>query len=141
MVSYSHLFKNFPQFAMIHTVKDFSIVNKAEVNVFLELYCSFNDPTDDGNLISGSYDVSKSSLNIWKFTDHILLLKPGLENYGITLLLCEMSTIVRQFEHSLALPFFEIGMKTEFSSPVATAVFQICWDTKCITFTASSFRI
>ena len=95
MVSYSHLFKNFPQFAVIHTVKDFSIVNKAEVNVFLKLSCFFNDPTDDGNLIFGSYDVSKSSLNIWKFTDHILLLKPGLENYGITLLLCEMSTIVR----------------------------------------------
>ena len=80
MVSYSHLFKNFPQFAVIHTVKDFSIVNKAEVDVFLELSCFFNDPTDVGNLISGSSAFLESSLNVWKFTVHILL-KAGLENY------------------------------------------------------------
>ena len=80
MVWYSHHFKNFPQFAVIHTVKGFDIVNKTEVNVFLELFCFFDDPTDIGNLISGSSAFSKSSLNIWKFSVHILL-KPGLENF------------------------------------------------------------
>ena len=80
VVWYSHLFQNFPQFIMIHTVKGFSIVNKAIVDVFLELSCFFNDPTAIGNLISGSSVFSKSSLNIWKFTVHILL-KPGLENF------------------------------------------------------------
>ena len=80
MVWYSHLFQNFPQFAVIHTVKRFDIVNKAEVDIFLELSCFFNDPVDVGNLISGSSAFSKTSLNIWKFTVH-LLLKPGLENF------------------------------------------------------------
>ena len=80
MVLYSHLFQNFPQFVVIHTVKGFGIVNKAEVDVFLELSCSFDDPIDVGNLISGSSVFSKSSLNIWKFTVHILL-RPGLENF------------------------------------------------------------
>ena len=79
MVRYSHLFQNFPQFAVIHTVKVFGIVSKAEVDVFLELCCFFKDPVDVDNLISGSSAFSKSSLNIWKFTVHILL-KPGLEN-------------------------------------------------------------
>ena len=67
---------------MIHTVKGFGIVNKAEIDVFLELSCFFDDPADVGNLISGSSDFSQSSLNIWKFTVHILL-KPGLENYRL----------------------------------------------------------
>ena len=80
VVWYSHLLKNFPQFVMIHTVKGFGVVNKAEVDVFLELSCFFDDPTDIGNLISGSSAFSKSSLNIWKFMVHILL-KPGLENF------------------------------------------------------------
>ena len=80
MIWYSHLFKNFPQFVVIYTVKGFGIVNKAKVDVFLELSCFFNDPTDVGNLISGSSAYSKSSLNIWKFTVHKLL-KPGLENF------------------------------------------------------------
>ena len=84
MVWHSHLFKNFPQFVVIHTVNkvkyDFGIVNKAEVDVFLELSCFFNDPADVGNLISDSSAFSKTSLNIWKFMVHILL-KPGLENF------------------------------------------------------------
>ena len=80
VVWYSHLLKNFPQFFVIHTVKGFGIVNKAEIDVFLELSCFFDDPTDTGNLISGSSTFSKSSLNIWKFTVHVLL-KPGLENF------------------------------------------------------------
>ena len=80
MVWYSHLFKNFPQFVVIHTVKGFGIINKAEVDVFLELSCFFYDLMDVGNLISGSSTFSKSSLNIWKFSVHVLL-KPGLENF------------------------------------------------------------
>ena len=80
MVCYSHLFQNFPQFIVIHTVKGFGIVNKAEIDVFLELAFIFCDPTDVGNFFSGSSAFSKSSLNIWKFTVHILL-KPGLENF------------------------------------------------------------
>ena len=81
VVWYSHLLKNFPQFVVIHTVKGFGIINKAEVDVFLELYCFFDDLVDIGNLISGSSAFSKSSLNTWKFMVHILL-KPGLENFG-----------------------------------------------------------
>ena len=77
MVWYAHLFKNFPQFVVVHIVKDFGIVNKAEVDVFLELSCFFDDPTDVGNLISGSSGFSKSSLYIWKFTVHALL-KPDI---------------------------------------------------------------
>ena len=80
VVWYSHLFQKVPQFVVIHTVKGFGRVNKVKIDVFLELSCFFNDPTDVGNLISGSFDFSKSSLNIWKFVAHILL-KPGLENF------------------------------------------------------------
>ena len=80
MVWYSHLFKNFPQFVVVHPGKGFGIVNKAEVGVFLELSCFSEDPMDVGNLISGFSAFSKSSLNIWKFTVHVLL-KPGLENF------------------------------------------------------------
>ena len=80
VVWYSHLFQNFLQFIVIHTVKGFGIVNKAEIDVFLELSCFFHDLADIGNLISGSSAFSKSSLNIWKFTVHKLL-KPGLENF------------------------------------------------------------
>ena len=80
MVWYSHLFKNFPEFVVVHMVKGFGIVNKAEIDVFLELACFFDDPMDVGNLICSSSAFSKSSLNIWKFTVH-LLLKPGLENF------------------------------------------------------------
>ena len=81
VVWYSHLLKNFPQFVVIHTVKVIGVVNKAEIDVFLELACFFDDPEDVGNLIFGSSAFSKSSLNIWKFTVHVLL-KPGLENFA-----------------------------------------------------------
>ena len=80
MVWYSHLLKNFPQFVVIHSVQGFGIVNKAEVDIFLELSCFFDDPVDVDNLISGSFAFSISSLNIWKFMVHVLL-KPGLKNF------------------------------------------------------------
>ena len=80
MVWDSHLFQNFPQFIVIHTVKGFGLLDKAQVDVFLELSCFFDNPSDVGNLISGSSAFSKSSLNIWKFSVHILL-KPGLKNF------------------------------------------------------------
>ena len=80
MVRYSHLFQNFPQLIVIHTVKAFGIINKAEIDVSLELSCFFDDPADVGNLISGSSAFSKTSLNIRRFTV-LILLKPGLENF------------------------------------------------------------
>ena len=80
MVWYSHLFQNFPQFIVIYTVKGFGIVNKAEIDVFMELSCFFHDPADVGNLISGSSAFSKTSLNIKEFTVHVLL-NPGFENF------------------------------------------------------------
>ena len=92
-VWYSHLFQNFPQLIVMHTVKGFGIVNKAEIDVFLKLSCFFHDAVDVGNLISGSSAFSKTNLNIWKFMVHVLL-KPGLKNLSITLLVCEMSAIV-----------------------------------------------
>ena len=82
MVWYTHLFQNFPQFIVIHTVEGFGIVNKAEIDAFLELFCFFDDSVDVGNLICGSFAFSKTSLNIWKFSIHILL-KPGLENFEL----------------------------------------------------------
>ena len=91
VVWYSHLLKYFPQFVVIHTVKGLSVLNEAEVDVFLELSCFFNDPADVGNLISGSSAFSKSNLNMWKFKVHTLL-KPGLKFLSISFLACEMST-------------------------------------------------
>ena len=93
MVWYSFLFQNFPQCIVINTVKGFGIVNKVEIDVFLELSCFFNDPADVDNLISASSAFSKTSLNIRKFMIYILL-KPGLENFE-HLLVCEMSAIVQ----------------------------------------------
>ena len=121
--------------------KGFGIVNKTEVDVFLELSCSFDDPMDVGNLISGPSAFSKSNLNIWKFTVHILL-KPGLENFEhyFASMWDECNCAVA--EHSLALPFFGIGMKTDlFQSRGHCWVFQICCHIAGSTFTASSFRI
>ena len=96
---YSHLLKNFPQFVVIHTVKACGIVKKPEIDVFLNLSCFFDDPADVGNLISGSSAFSKSSLNTWKFTVHILeylvLTSLAWRILSITLLACEMSAIVQ----------------------------------------------
>ena len=140
VVWYSHLFKNFPQFILIHADKSFSVVNEAEVDVFLEFSCFFYDPTNVGNLISGSSVFFKFSLCVWEFLVHILL-KPSLKDLSITLLACEMSTVVQQFEHSLALTFFGIGRKTDlFQSCDHCWVFHICWHIACSTLTASSFR-
>ena len=116
---YSHLFQNFHSL-LWSTVKGFGIVNKTEVDVFLELSCFFNDPKDVGNLISGSSAFSKHSLNIWKFVVHVLL-KPGLEN----LLAWVVSAIVQWFEHSLASPVFGIGMKTDLFQSCGN-----CWVSK-----------
>ena len=105
VVWYSHLSQNFPQFTVIHTVKGFGIVNKAEINVFLELSCFFYDPVDVGNLISGSSAFSKTSLNIWAFSVYALL-KLAWRILSITLLACEMSVIVgclSIFRHCLSL--------------------------------------
>ena len=141
VVWYSHLFQNFPQFIVVHTVKDFGIVNKAEVDVFLELSCFFNDPAGAGNLISASSAFSKSSLNIWKFTVYILL-KPGLENFehyfAIVWDECHCAVVLTFF----GMPFFEIGKRTDlFQACGHWWVFQICLHIECSSFTASSFRI
>ena len=108
-----HLLKNFPQFVVIHTVKGFSIVNKAEIDIFLELSCFFYNPADVGNLISGSSAFSKSSLNIWNFSVHVLL-KPGLENFEHYFASlwdkCNYAVVWTFF----GLPFFGIGMKLSF---------------------------
>ena len=94
MTWYSHLFHNFPQFVVIHTVKGFGIVNIAEIDVFLELSHFFNDPMDVNNLISGSSAFSKTSLNTWKLTVHVLL-KPSLEAFEHDFVACEMTAIVQ----------------------------------------------
>ena len=122
VVWYSHLLKNFPHFVVFHIVKDFVKINKVEVDIFLELYCFFDDPTDVGNLISGSSAFSKSSLNIWKFSVHVVL-KPGLENFehyraSMWMQLCGSLNILW--------PWLSLGSewKLTFSSPVATAEFS-----------------
>ena len=118
VVWYCHLFQNFPQLIVIHTVKGFGIVSKAKVDAFRELSCFFDDPVDVGNLISGSTAFSKSSLNIWKFIVHVLL-KPGLENFEHY-----FTSVWHECKCSLALPFFGLEWKLTFSSPVATAEFS-----------------
>ena len=87
MVWHSHVFQNFPQFIVMHTVKGFGVVNKAEIDAFVELSCFFDDPADVGNLISGSSSFSKTSLKIWKFMVHVLL-KPGLEDLEHCFAMC-----------------------------------------------------
>ena len=117
VVWYSHLFKNFPQFFVIHTVKGFGVINKAEVDVFLEVSCFFDDPTVVGNLISGPSAFSESSLNIWKFLVHVRL-KPGLENFEHY-----FARVWDECNCVVVWTFFGFWMKTD-SSPVATAEFS-----------------
>ena len=142
VVWYSHLFQNFPQFLVIHTVKGFGIVSKAEIDVLLELSCFFHDPADVGNLISGSSAFSKSSLNIWKFTVHILL-KPGLENFEHY-----FASMWDECNCVVVWTFFGIAFLWDWNEnwPIPTDcghwwVFQICWHIECNTFTASAFSI
>ena len=108
MVWYSHLFKIFPQFAAMHTVKDFGVVNKAEIDVFLELSCFTDNPVDVGNLISGSSAFSKTSLNIREFTVHVLL-KPGLENFEHYFIACEMMQLCGSL--SILLHCLSVGLE------------------------------
>ena len=125
VVWYPHLFKNFPQFVVIYTVKGFSVISKAEVDVFLELSCFFNDPMDVDNLISGSSTFSKCSLNIWKFLVQVLL-KLNLENFEPY-----FASMWDEYNFVVVWTFFGIAFlggclerKLTFSSPVATAEFS-----------------
>ena len=123
VVWYSHLVQNFPQFIVIHTVKGFGTVNKAEIDIFLELSCFFNDPAEVGNLISGSSAFSKISLNIWKFTVHVWL-KPGLENfdhYFTSMRWVQLWGSLSILWHCLSLG---LEWKLTFSSPMTTAEFS-----------------
>ena len=130
VVWYSHLLKNFPHFVVIHTVKGFGIVNKAKVDVFLELSCFFNDPTHVDNLISGSSGFSKTSLNIWNFSVHVLL-NPYLENFEHYFASMWDECRCAVVWTSLALPLFEIAVKTDLSQSCGhCGVFQICWHTE-----------
>ena len=141
VVWYFHLLKNFPQFVVIHRVKGFGIVNRAEVDAFLELSCFFYDPMDVDNLISGSSAFSKSSLNIWKFSVH-LLLKPGLKDLEHNL-----GSMWNEYNCMVVWAFFGIALLWEWNEnwPFPTGghcwVFQICWHIEFSTFTTSSFRI
>ena len=142
VVCYSHLFKNYPQFVVNHTVKGFSVVNKAKLDVFLEFPCIFYDPAYLGTLISGSSAFSKSCLYIWNFLTHILLTDPSPKDFEHYLASMWNEWNCEVFWTSLALPFFGIGMKTDFFQSCGHCwVFQICWHIECNTFTASSFRI
>ena len=124
VVWYSHPLKKFPQFIVIHTVKGFGVDNKAEVDVFLELFCFFDNPADVGNLISGSSAFSKSSLNIWNFTVHVLL-KPGLEDFEhyFASVWDECSCVVVWTFFGIAF-VWDWNENWRFSSPVAIAVFS-----------------
>ena len=132
MVWYSHLLKNFPQWVVIYTVKGFGVINKAEVEVFLELSCFLDDLTDVGNLISGSSAFSKSSLNIWKFTVHILL-KPGLENFEHY-----FASMWDEYNCVVVWAFFGIVFLWDWNG---NRTFLVLWPLLSSTLTASSFRI
>ena len=136
VVWYSHLFQNFPQFIVIHRVKGFGIVNKAEVGVFLEVSCFFSDPMDVGNLISA---FSKSNLNIWKFSVPVLL-KPSLENFEHYFASvrdeCNCAIVWTFF----GIAFLWIQIKTDLSQSCGHCwVFQICWYIECNTLNSIIF--
>ena len=138
VVWYSHLFKNFPQFVLIHTVKGFGIVNKAEVDVFLEFSCFLYDPADVGNLISGSSAFSKSSLYIWNFSVHILL-KPSLKDFEHYL-----TSMWNENNCAVVWTFFTPALLWDRNAIYSCDhhwIFQICWHVECSTLTVSSFRI
>ena len=136
VVWYSHFFQNFPQFIVIHTVKGFGIVNKAEIDVFLELSCFFHDPANVGNLIFGSSAFSKTCLNIWKFMVHVLL-KSDLENLGPY-----FTSVWNKCNCAIVWAFFGIAKKADlFQSCGHCWVFHICWHIEFSTFTVSSFRV
>ena len=141
MFWYSHLFKNFPQFVVIHIVKVSGIVDKAEVDVLLEFSCFFNDPTDVGNLISGSSAFSKSSLNSWKFSVHILL-KHSLKDLerNLASLWNESNCVVVWRFFGIAF-LWDRNEKWPFQFCGHYWVFQICWHIDWSTFTASFFMI
>ena len=137
VVWYFHLFQNFPQFIVIHTLKGFGIDNKAEIDVLLELSCFFPDPADFGNLISGSYAFSRTSLNIWKFMVRVLL-KPGLENFEHY-----FTSVWDECNCAVVWAFFGIAFLWDwnenwlFQSFGHCWVFQICWHIEWSTFIAS----
>ena len=135
VVWYSHVFMNFPQFVVIHAVKGFSVVNEAEVGLFLEFCCFFYDPTQVGNLISDPSAFSKTNLNIWKFSVHILL-KPSLKRFEhyFTSMWNECSCAVVWTFFGIA--FLWTGMKIDlFQSCGHCWVFLICWHIECSTLT------
>ena len=140
MVCYPYLVQNLLQFVVNHTVKGFGIVNKAEIDVFLELSCFFDDPTGVDNLIYGSSAFSKSSLIIWKFTVHVLL-KPSLENFQhyFARVWDECNCVVVWTFCGIALLWY--WNENLFQSWGHCWVFQICWHIECIALTPSSFRI
>ena len=134
VVWYSHLFQNFPQFVVIHTVKGFGIVSKAEIDVFLELSCFLDDPTDVGNLISGSSAFSKLSWNIWKFTVHVLL-KPGLESFehysaSIGLLWLSWQRICLQYRRLGSIPGLGRSLEKGKATHSSILAWRIPWTVK-----------
>ena len=141
VVWYFHFFTNFPQFVVIHTVKAFGIVNKAEQDVFLELSCFFHDPADVDNLISSSSAFSKTFLHIWKFTVHVLL-EPGLENFEhyLTNVWDECNCVVVWAFFGIAI-LWDWNQTDLFQSCGHCWVFQVCWHIEFSTFTTSSFMI
>ena len=137
----SYLLQNFSQCVVIYTVKGFGIVNKSEIDVFLELSCLLDYPTDVGYLISGSSAFSKSGLNIWKFTVHVQL-KPDLDNFDHSFASmwdeCNCAVVWEFF----GIAFFGMGMKTDlFQSSGHCWAFHIWWYIECSSFIALSFRI
>ena len=141
MVWYSHLFKSFPQFIMIHTVKGFGIVDETEVDVFPKFPSFLYDAANVSNLISDSFAFSKPSLDISNFLVCIML-KPSMQDFKLTLLAWKMGAIVQWLAHSLVLLFLGIGMRIDlFQSCGHCWVFQICYHIECNTSIASSFRV